>query len=50
MITDWQNLPIFVVLITSFVLYWILFVLMPKSVAAFNADCLHLLFALPSLS
>ena len=41
MITDWQKLPKFIVLIGSFVFYWVLLNLMLKSVSVFDTDCLH---------
>ena len=47
MIPDWQKLLKFVVLIDSFVFNWVLFILMLKSISAFDANCLRLLLAPP---
>ena len=47
MITDWQKLPKFVVLIGSFVFDWVLLIFILKSVSDFNADYLYLLLAPP---
>ena len=47
MITDWQKLPKFVVLIGSFVFNWVLLILMLKTISAIDIDWLHLMLALP---
>ena len=47
MVMDWQILPRFVVYIGFFVFDWVLFILMLKSISAFDTDCLHLLLGPP---
>ena len=47
MVTDWQKLPKFGVLLGSFIFDWVLIILILKSVSAFDADCLYLLLAPP---
>ena len=48
MIINWQKLPNFVVLIGYFVFYWVLLILILKSVSAFDANYVCLLLALLS--
>ena len=49
MITDWQKIPKFVVLIKSFVFDWVLIVLMLALAFTFGTAYLCLLLALPLL-